>query len=83
MWLRPNINDLSDWRSFLALLHDERFLGVRELRSFHAKPFRLAKDNCGKKLQFQMIQISGGRAPEIGSQLHGKKTSSSTLISII
>ena len=38
IWLGPSINDLSDWRSFLVLLHNERFLGVRELRSFHAKP---------------------------------------------
>ena len=42
--------DLRDGRSFLALLHDERFLGARELRCFHAKPPRPAKENYGKKL---------------------------------
>jgi hypothetical protein len=44
------VKDIRDWRSFLALLHDERFLGVRELRCFHAKPPRPAKENYGKKL---------------------------------
>ena len=55
-----------DGRSFLALLQNERFLGVRELRCFRAKPPRPAKENYGKKLQFRMVQISGGRAAKRG-----------------
>ena len=54
--------DLRDGRSFLALLHAKRFLGVRELRCSPAKPPRPAKENYGKKLYFQMVQVSGSRA---------------------
>lgn len=37
--------NLCQRRSFRALLHDGRFLGVRELRCFHANPPCPAKDN--------------------------------------
>lgn len=54
--------DLSDRRSFLALLDDERLLRVRELRSFHAVTPRPAKETYGGKLYPQMVQFSDGRA---------------------
>ncbi|RBP79544.1 cephalosporin hydroxylase, partial [Rhodobacter sp. 140A] len=54
--------DLRNRHSVFALPQDERFLRVCELRCFRAFPLLSQPGKSSRKLQFQTIQFSGGKA---------------------
>ncbi len=54
--------DLGHRRALIALLQDERLLRLREPRCFHRSPLLSQPGKVSRKLQFQTVQFSGGRA---------------------